>query len=79
MALLRAEYLSNIKWIYAAYEKCIELRAATGRLYDWDDLALYTYYELQDDNEERLYSHIIDDEGQDFSPMMIWSNYYELA
>lgn len=63
----------NRKWIFAAYTKYIELREAAGRLYDWDDLAMYTYNELQGDNEERLYSHIIVDEGQDFSPMMIKS------
>ena len=63
----------NRKWIFAAYKKYIELREAAGRLYDWDDLALYTYNELHDDNGERRYSHIIVDEGQDFSPMMIKS------
>lgn len=63
----------NRKWIFAAYKKYIELREAAGRLYDWDDLALYTYNELHDDDGERRYSHIIVDEGQDFSPMMIKS------
>jgi superfamily I DNA/RNA helicase len=63
----------NRKWIFDAYIKYIELRKADGRLYDWDDLALYTYDELQIDSGKRLYSHIIIDEGQDFSPMMIKS------
>lgn len=63
----------NRRWIFAAYTKYIELREAAGRKYDWDDLAMYTYNELQYDNDERLYSHIIVDEGQDFSPMMIKS------
>lgn len=63
----------NRKWIFAVYEKYIELREAAGRLYDWDDLALYTCKELQVDDKERRYSHIIVDEGQDFSPMMIKS------
>jgi superfamily I DNA/RNA helicase len=63
----------NRKWIYAVYQKYIELREEAGRKYDWDDLAFYTYRELQHDNNERRYTHIIIDEGQDFSPMMIKS------
>lgn len=63
----------NRKWIFAVYKKYIELREATGRKYDWDDLAFYVYSELQDDENERRYTHIIVDEGQDFSPMMIKS------
>lgn len=63
----------NRKWIYAVYEKYIELRKADGREYDWDDMAFYVYSELQDDTNPRRYSHIILDEGQDFSPMMIKS------
>lgn len=63
----------NRKWIFAVYEKYIELREAAGRKYDWDDLAFYVYTELQDDNTERRYTHIIVDEGQDFSPIMIKS------
>lgn len=63
----------NRKWIFAVYKKYIELREADGRKYDWDDLAFYVYSELQDDDNERRYTHIIVDEGQDFSPMMIKS------
>jgi superfamily I DNA/RNA helicase len=51
----------------------MELREAAGRKYDWDDLAFYVFNELQDDDNERRYTHIIIDEGQDFSPMMIKS------
>lgn len=63
----------NRKWIFAVYEKYIELREAAGWKYDWDDLALHVYNELQDDHSDRRYTHIIVDEGQDFSPMMIRS------
>lgn len=68
-------YLSrkNREWIYIAYEKYIELRETAGGKYDWDDLAFYVYSELQDDDRKRRYTHIIVDEGQDFSPMMIKS------
>ena len=63
----------NRKWIFAVYQKYIELREEAGQKYDWDDLAFYAYLELQQDDSERRYTHIIVDEGQDFSPMMIKS------
>lgn len=63
----------NRKWVFAVYEKYIELRKTAGHEYDWDDLALYVYLELQNDQTPRRYTHIIVDEGQDFSPMMIKS------
>lgn len=63
----------NRKWIYYVYTKYIELRRESGCEYDWDDLAFYVYKELQNDMNIRRYTHIIVDEGQDFSPMMIKS------
>lgn len=63
----------NRKWIFAVYEKYIKLRESAGHKYDWDDLAYHVFDELRNDNGERRYTHIIVDEGQDFSPMMIKS------
>ncbi len=63
----------NRKWIYNVYSKYIELRRADRYEYDWDDLAYHVYNELQKDLTQRRYNHIIVDEGQDFSPMMIKS------
>lgn len=63
----------NRKWIYLVYEEYQKLRQTDGPKYDWDDLALYVFRELQEDNSGRRYTHIIVDEGQDFSPMMIKS------
>ena len=63
----------NRKWIFAVYRKYLELRKSAGKKYDWDDLAFYVYKELQSDSQKRKYTHIIVDEGQDFSPMMIKS------
>ena len=63
----------NRKWTYMVYEKYISLRAENGQMYDWDDLALYVYETLEKDESPRRYTHIIVDEGQDFSPMMIRS------
>lgn len=61
------------RWIFKTYEKYIELRKGAGQEYDWDDLAFYVYNELQNDFKDRMYAHIIIDEGQDFSPIMIKS------
>ena len=63
----------NRKWIFEVYKKYIELRKQAGWKYDWDDVAFYVYCALQKDKRERRYTHIIVDEGQDFSPMMIKS------
>lgn len=63
----------NRKWIFAVYEEYQKSRQADGPKYDWDDLAYYVFRELQEDNSERKYTHIIVDEGQDFSSMMIKS------
>jgi superfamily I DNA/RNA helicase len=63
----------NRQWVYKAYQRYIELREKIGKRYDWDDLAIYVYNELLKDCSERRYKHIIVDEGQDFSPMMIKS------
>lgn len=63
----------NRRWIFEAYLKYRELREEQGRKYDWDDLAFYVYRELQADRNTRRYTHVIVDEGQDFSPMMIRS------
>lgn len=63
----------NRKKIYMVYEKYIEFRAKLNKSYDWYDLAMYVANELDQDANERRYKHIIVDEGQDFSPMMIKS------
>lgn len=63
----------NRRFIFDVYLKYIELREFDGFKYDWDDIALYVYNELQCDCNERRYTHIIVDEGQDFSPIMIRS------
>lgn len=63
----------NRKWIFAVYGEYQKLRRTDEPRYDWDDLAFYVFHELQEDGNERRYTHIIVDEGQDFSPMMIKS------
>lgn len=60
-------------YIYEIYKKYLELREKAHKSYDWYDLAMYVSNELAQDDDERMYKHIIVDEGQDFSPMMIKS------
>lgn len=63
----------NRKWFFAVYESYIKLRIEKGLLYDWDDIATSVYDALLEDDRPRMYKHIIVDEGQDFSPMMLKS------
>lgn len=60
-------------YIYKIYEKYKELRSNVRKEYDWYDMAMYVAKEFDQDFSERRYKHIIIDEGQDFSPMMIQS------
>lgn len=59
--------------VFTVYEEYKKLRTAGGQDYDWDDIATAVYEELETDSSERRYKHIVVDEGQDFSPMMIKS------
>ncbi len=61
----------NRKWFYEVLTKYQEIRNQRGYLYDWDDLAYYVYIGLLADCRKKRYDHIIVDEGQDFSPIMI--------
>jgi superfamily I DNA/RNA helicase len=58
---------------FLVYERYLEIRRSRGKAYDWDDLAQTVLSEFESDSDERLYKHIIIDEGQDFSPVMIRS------
>jgi superfamily I DNA/RNA helicase len=59
--------------MYEVYREYRVLREASGRTYDWDDIALAARRELNTDEGERRYRHVVIDEGQDFSPEMIRS------
>jgi superfamily I DNA/RNA helicase len=59
--------------IFQLHEHYRELRAHAGKDYDWDDLAHAVLEEFPRDESERRYRHIVIDEGQDFSPMMLRS------
>ncbi|MCY4122616.1 MAG: UvrD-helicase domain-containing protein [Acidobacteria bacterium] len=59
--------------VFDLYQRYVERRARAGKLYDWDDLASAVHRELGDDENARLYRHVVIDEGQDFSPEMLRS------
>lgn len=61
----------NRHWFYEVYEEYKVRRAQAGYLYDWDDLAIAVFDTLLVDESPRRYKHIIVDEGQDFSPIML--------
>lgn len=54
-------------------DEYLRLREAVGRSFDWDDIAGGVLEELEADGSERLYRHVVIDEGQDFSPQMLRS------
>lgn len=63
----------NRKYFFMVYEEYLKIRCSEGYLYDWEDLAQFVYEELVKDSNDRMYKHIVIDEGQDLSPMMIKS------
>ncbi len=63
----------NRKAVWKVYQQYQSLRVQQGRMYDWDDLALAVQDELNKNNSDWMYRHIVIDEGQDFSPSMLRS------
>lgn len=59
--------------MFEILEEYLKIKNKHGKQYDWDDLALHVKQEFDQDPSDRLYRHIIIDEGQDFSPEMIRS------
>ena len=63
----------NRKYFFQVYKAYLEVRKEEGYLYDWEDIAQTVCEELENDTEKRMYKHIIVDEGQDLSPIMLKS------
>lgn len=61
------------EYFFKVYNKYLEIRASNGYKYDWDDIARFAKEEFEQDVNNRLYKHIIIDEGQDLSPVMLQS------
>ena len=61
------------KPMFETLQVYLSLRQEVGKSYDWDDLALHVHQGFRQDGSNRLYQHIVIDEGQDFSPEMLRS------
>ena len=59
--------------LFNLYVHYLRRRQNGGKRYDWDDLASAVLKELEADGGQRLYHHVVIDEGQDFSPEMLRS------
>ena len=59
--------------LFKVYKRYLQERKDGGKQYDWSDLASTVLPELHADQSERLYRHVVIDEGQDFSPEMLRS------
>ena len=59
--------------MYEVLSEYHELRAAERKSYDWHDIASAVRRALEMDETDRLYRHVVIDEGQDFSPEMVRS------
>lgn len=59
--------------VFDLYRRYKFLREERGIIYDWDDLAQTVLSEFLTDQNTLLYRHVVIDEGQDFSPMMLRS------
>lgn len=63
----------NRRYFYEVYEEYRKVREEENYLYDWDDIASTVYTEFCEDKSTRKYMHIVIDEGQDLSPIMLRS------
>lgn len=59
--------------LFDIYEEYLRVRTAAKYRYDWYDIAAAARRALEQDDQPRLYKHIVLDEGQDFSPEMLRS------
>lgn len=59
--------------LFDLYTRYLDRRRHGGKSYDWSDLASSVIEELESDDREPRYRHVVIDEGQDFSPEMLRS------
>ena len=59
--------------VFDLYKRYKLLKEERGKTYDWDDLAQTVLAEFATDQTPLLYRHVVIDEGQDFSPVMLRS------
>lgn len=64
----------NRTYVFDVYDEYINIRNEHGYRYDWSDIAYYFNEFIKNNKINKIrYKHIIIDEAQDFSPMMIQS------
>lgn len=61
------------KAVFQIQQAYWRLRSEVGKHYDWADMAAAVHAALKEDDGERRYTHVVIDEGQDFSPEMLRS------
>jgi superfamily I DNA/RNA helicase len=61
------------QYFFDIYQRYLNIREQHGYKYDWDDIARTVKEELEEDTNKRMYKHIVIDEGQDLSPVMLQS------
>ena len=59
--------------IFQIHQAYLRLRKDVGKHYDWADMAAAVHQTLKEDERARQYTHVVIDEGQDFSPEMLRS------
>ncbi|MFC4326894.1 UvrD-helicase domain-containing protein [Streptomyces andamanensis] len=64
---------SDREVVFEVYQRYVQLRAEAGYKYDYDNMASAVLDDLKVDSTDRLYRHVVVDEGQDFTPEMIRS------
>ncbi|WP_280166633.1 3'-5' exonuclease [Priestia aryabhattai] len=60
-------------FFFEVYQEYLEIRKDYNYKYDLEDIPQYVSAEFDNDNGSRMYKHIIIDEGQDLSPIMLQS------
>ena len=60
-------------FVFDLYQRYRRLRQGRAKQYDWDDLSHTVLSEFETDKDPRRFRHVVIDEGQDFSPMMLRS------
>jgi superfamily I DNA/RNA helicase len=64
---------SDRAMLFAIYQRYLNLRKEAGFDYDWDDVATAALDAFHQDQSPKMYQHVVIDEGQDFSPVMLKS------
>lgn len=59
--------------VFDIFQQYLSIRKTMNYKYDFEDIAQFVLKELEVDSTSRMYTHVVIDEGQDLSPIMIKS------